>query len=154
MRIRIENLGRVLIFSSCCMGTFIEVFKDNEERFQAVGREIEADARGTDDGEMDLCGVDTCSFLVLSKMLVLWVTVVCLASCSNSSLSCKVGKEEEFEVGKETGLEESKSKVEVDECGDGLDDDDDDVLDDSWDEVRAFMVCTCVTIGSSSFLSG
>ena len=102
MRIRIENLGRVLIFSSCCLETFIEVFKDNEERFQAVGREIEADARGTDDGEMDLCGVDTCSFLVLSKMLMLWATVVCLASCSNSSLGCKVSKEEEFEVGKGT----------------------------------------------------
>jgi hypothetical protein len=57
VRIRIVNLGRVLICSSCCLETFIEGFKDNDERFQAVGREIEADAKGTDDGEVELwCG--------------------------------------------------------------------------------------------------
>ena len=62
VRIRMVNLGRVLIFSSCCLETFIEGFKGNEERFQAVGREIEADVRGADNGEVDLCGVDTFSF--------------------------------------------------------------------------------------------
>jgi hypothetical protein len=73
------------------------------------------------------CGVDTCSFLVLSEMLVLWVTVACLACCSNPSLGCKIGKEEVFEAGKET--EESRSKLEVDEGGDGINDGINDGLD-------------------------
>ena len=78
VRIRMVNLGRVLICSSSCLETFIEGFKGNEERFQAIGREIEDDVRGTDNGEVDLCGVDTFPFLALTEMLVLWAAVTCL----------------------------------------------------------------------------
>jgi hypothetical protein len=55
--------------SSSCLETFIEGFKDNDERFQAVGREIEADTKGTDDGGVDLCGVDTFPFFALTLWL-------------------------------------------------------------------------------------